>query len=343
MKKNTIILFSILALLTFVYFIIVNKPWSNFKSERTDFSIKDTALITRMFFADKRNNFVLLEKNTDGTWMVNGRYKADMQKVNLMKATIHQMEVRNPVAESEYNTIIADIATTGIKAEFYHNKKLLKTIYVGGPTLENTGTYMLIENSSKPFITHIPGFVGYLTPRFNVFPIRWKDKEVFVYKRPEEIKTISVSYPQYPTQSYLIDNSGDMPVAHRLDPITQKTTPIVGANNNFTNYILMAFTSLYCEGHLDQYDTKFVDSVASTTPYAIINVQSNNGDERMLRIFFKPTDKRTKDRLDIQTGTTLEIDPEKYFGILDNNKDIMLIQDFTFGKVLRSANDFLLM
>lgn len=339
MNKTTRILLILVIAAAAVYFLVVKKPWSNFKSERKDFAIDDTASITRMFFADKKNNFVLLEKDENGQWWVNGQFKADPSKVNLILATMKQVEVRNPLNETEYNGIIATLASVGIKAEFYSGKKNIKTIYVGLNSPDNTGTYMMVENSTVPFVTHIPGFVGYLTPRFSVFPIRWKAKDIFTYNM-DEIKQIKVQYPLRPDKSFIVSKQKDEIRVNAYNPKTNETGNLLAANTNFAKYYVAAFSSLYCEGYLDQYDKKFVDSLSSLTPYSIIEVTDAKDQTRQLKVFFKPTDKRTKDRLDIETGETLPIDPEKFFALLEGSSDLMMIQQYTFGKIFRHAEDF---
>lgn len=340
MNKFTRILLILVLAAAAIYFLVVNKPWTNFKSERKDFAIEDTASITRMFFADKKNNYVLLEKDSYGVWWVNGDIKADVSKVNLMLATLKQVEVRNPLNESEYNGIMANLAAIGIKAEIYAGEKKIKTFYVGLNTPDNTGTYMMIENSSVPFVTHIPGFVGYLTPRFNVYPVRWKSKDIFTYN-PADIQQIIIKYPLRPNKSFMVKQENDNVNVYALNADNNEQGNLIANNTNFAKYYLAAFSGLYCEGYLDQYDQSFVDSLSNLTPYTTIQVTNKKDQITTLKVYFKPTDKRTKDRLDLETGETLPIDPEKFFALLGDSKDLMLIQQYSFGKIFRHAEDFL--
>ena len=179
MSKNLKILIALVILTGILYWLISRHSWSTFKGDLKEFSIKDTSKVTRMFFADKRGNKVLLQRNDQNIWMVNNKFKADPDKINLMLSTMHDVEVRNPITENEHNTVISILATQGIKAEFYHAEKLIKTIYVGSSTPDQLGTYMLIDGSSLPYATHISGFVGYLTPRFITQEKLWKTKEIF--------------------------------------------------------------------------------------------------------------------------------------------------------------------
>ena len=106
MNKNIRLLLLLTLVFAAIYFIVVNKPWSTFKAARKDFSISDTASITKIFIADKRNHKVVLQRNAEGEWMVNNTWPADVQKINLVKATLHDVEVRNPLTEAEYNSMV---------------------------------------------------------------------------------------------------------------------------------------------------------------------------------------------------------------------------------------------
>ncbi len=334
MNKNLKYLILILSVLSIIYFVFINKPFSNFRSERKDFAIKDTASITRIFLADKKNNKVLIEKNTAGVWYINNAFKADIQKINLLKATMHDVEVRNPIAETEFNSTIANLSTLGIKAEFYAGENLLKTIYVGTPTPDNTGTFMMVENASSPFITHIPGFVGYLTPRFSVIPERWKSKEIFVLQ-PEEISSIEVIYPIKPNAGFYIDCESNNPKVY-----TNKGGKLIPSDLNFTRYYIASFNNLNAESYLDDMPKQQSDSIKNTTPYCNISVHLRNNETISLNVYMKATDRRTKAQFDENTMQTNDIDPEKYYAFMNGEPTIMLIQQYAFGKLFKHSGDF---
>jgi hypothetical protein len=45
-------------------------------------------------------------------------------------------------------------------------------------------------------------------------------------------------------------------------------------------------------------------------------------------------------QFDEKTSQPLEFDPERYYALLDEEKDLLLVQHFVVGKVLRSYADF---
>ncbi len=333
MNKKIIILAVLMAVLGVVYFLVTRKPWGNFKSELKDFAIRDTASITKIFLADKAGNHVLLQKNNEGTWMVNNKFKADMQKIEMVNETMHDLEIRNPLGEAEFNNTIAMMASEGIKVEFYDDEKLIKAIYVGSATPDHTGTFMMIEGSSTPFVVHIQGFVGYLTPRFNTIPFKWRSKEVFNYSMTE-IEQVKVEYPSNPEQSFMVINKDTLANVYALS----NKKPVM-ADPNFVKYYLGCFRSLYYEGFDEDISQKESDSIHTSTPYCRITVITGQGLTRKLQVNFKLVDERTMLQYD-EKGKKLNVDTEKFFAFLDNEKEMVYIQEYNFGKLFKTLKDF---
>lgn len=334
MNKQIKVLILFVALAAIVYFLVVRKPWTSFNREKSNFAIEDTASITKIFLVDTKNEQSLLEKQPDGTWKVNGKFIADENKLNLLLQTMHDMKLRNPVSAAEHNTVIKELTAAGIKVEFYTANGLLKTIYVGQITLDQSGTYMMIDGSSAPFVTHIPGFVGYLTPRFNTNQIKWKSKLIFG-SAPETIQRIDVSYPAEPQKSFSIDNTSiTQPIV--LDGTGKK----VEADANFTKFIVASFNQLYCEGYDDNFTQQEQDSILNTSIFCNIKLQTKDKKQYSLQLHLKGLDKRTKARFD-EAGNPLDVDTEKYFGFANGDKNMVYIQQYNFGKVIRTLPDFI--
>src|SRR5437867_2402031 len=119
MRKNrfTIILGIVLAAAAF-YLIFKNTSSSN-REELRDFSIKDTASITKFFLADKSGHSATLERQPDKTWMVNGKFPARQEGIDLLMDACKKITVRTHIAKAGYNNVIKTLASTGIKCEIY--------------------------------------------------------------------------------------------------------------------------------------------------------------------------------------------------------------------------------
>lgn len=333
MSKQLKITIIILVLAIVTYLLFVRKPWVTFNKELSDFAITDTASITKIFLADVKNNQITLEKNADGNWLLNQQNNADLAKINLLLQTIHDVQMRNPLGAAEHNTVVKELTAAGIKVEFYNSDSKIKTIYVGQITADQTGTYMMIDGSTAPFVTHIPGFVGYLTPRFETNPVKWLSKLVF-NSTANQIKTVQVNYPQYKNYNFILDNSNP------ANPIlTDANNNKVQADINFSKYYLASFNTLYCEAYDDNFTPQQQDSINKLPSFCTITLTTTDNKTTSLKLHYKSVNKRTKQRFD-ESGNPLPFDSEQYFGFANGSSHLMYIQHYNFGKLIRTLQEF---
>jgi len=330
MNKKLLILLGILGALAALYFLVLNKPFRSFKGKDDEFSIADTGSISKIFMADGRGGKVLLEKKAYGSWMVNGAYEADYTKVDILLQTLHEMKMRNPVGESAYNNVIRDLTATAVKVEVYMEDDLYKTFYVGQMTPDYTGTYMMNDGAKNPYVVHVPGFMGYLTPRFLTNADKWRSKLVFNHAA-NEITKITVQYPLTPIESFTITN-GTTPV------LTDANNQSIPVSEKFLKYYLGAFTNLYAEGFDDEMSAAAQDSVFKTDVYCAITLELTQNRKTKLQLHIKGIDRRTKQRTDDQ-GNVLTYDTEKYYGFLNEQPTLMYIQHYNFGRILRKLSE----
>ncbi len=211
MKKNNVILL-ILALalgaLT-IYFVNRNES-SSIRTELMDFAVKDSASITKIFLADRNGNSVLLKRKDIGTWTLNDSFppRPDMLK-NLLEV-VYAVSVKSRVPKSGFNNVINSLAAGGIKCEVYlkDEQKPFKVYYVGGQTADALGTFMMLDNSTVPFVMEIPGFNGYLTPWYDPHASDWIEPMVFRCE-PGQIMRLTLNYPSFPERSFILEKAGD--------------------------------------------------------------------------------------------------------------------------------------
>lgn len=321
-KKTIIILVLALVVLGSVYFYLNQKGWNTMKVTPEMLSVKDTAAVTKIFMANKNGQKVLLERN-EGNWFVDGM-PADLTKVNLILQTLYTVKVQKPVEPGAINTAIGILATKGIKTEVYEGNKLVKTIYVGSETPDQSGTIMMLEGATEPVIAHIPGFVGYLTPRFIVDPIKLKSRLVF-NNNSANIASLKVTYPSLSNESFNVTNGTLTDAAGNA---------ITLADANALNFYLNGYGNLYLEGYLSNWPRNEQDSILAMQPHCIIELTDNANKLTTLKVFRKPVGKRTKERYDIETNEAYEYDTEKYFAEVNSDKNLAMIQEFSFGRIL---------
>jgi hypothetical protein len=334
MNRKTLIILVTLLVVGLVYYFLNKKPKGIDYKEIADFAIEDTASIDKIFIADRNNNAITLEKKGDANWIINGNKKADFSKVELLLQTVKNMRVLRPVPEKGHNMAVGDLATTGIKVQFYTKGETIKTIYVGSATQEQNGTYMLIEGSTRIYAVHIPGFFGFLTPRFITDTLTWRDRTVFNYL-PNEIKSIEFDYYDK-TSGFKIDNTNSKePVLFNLNNQIERPKDI-----QFLRFFVASFKQLNFDGYDENQNPKLIDSVLQTSPVCSIQVTDANGKIQKLTLYNKAIDKHTKQIYDEKTGNLLKTDKERFWAFLNDEKSLLLIQQYNFGKIFLTLPSF---
>ena len=169
MKKSTWI-FIVLAVVlgAAAYYISTSKnSGSTIEADERDFAIADTQNITKIFIASRHDRSSLLERQADGTWTVNKDYKARKDGIDILLETINRITVKAPVSKAKFDHVVKHLSTRGVKVEIYKDgKKPFKTYYVGTPNQDHTGSFMMIDGATKPFLMHMEGFFGFLSTRY---------------------------------------------------------------------------------------------------------------------------------------------------------------------------------
>jgi len=348
MKKNRTIFIAVIVLALVVLVLFLTQSKTTFRRSMSDFAVKDTSIVTKIFLSDKNNNTLKLTRIEPGKWTVNDRFPAQKQMVDILLATLAGLEVREPVAKAAHNTIISDMAVNSVKVEIYRmgfridifgwirlfpHEKLDKVYYVGGATPNNRGSYMLLEGADEPFVTYLPGLRGFVTPRYSPIEKYWRDFTVF--KTPlKAIASVKMEFPSNPDDSYEVKN----------DPSGKVTLVSLADNKQIADFdtlkvmtFLSGFRDLNFEALLNDMDPVKKDSVLKSTPFILVTVTDTGGTSKTVKIFHK---NNTGGFLDME-GKTLPFDPDRLYALVNEETDFVLIQYFAFNKVLRPKFFFL--
>ena len=194
MKKNRLTIIVFIALAAVASWLWLNRSSSTIKGVLRDFAFADTAAVDKIFLADKDGRQVTLVRKDDNSWTVNNKFIARKDAIDNLLYTIKAVEVRSPVGKNLYNNTMKLMSAKSVKVEIYANGELAKTYYVGHPTMDNLGTFMYLEGSTVPFITHIPGFNGFLSTRYFASEAEWRDKSIFRFDPRKIVKVEVVDY-----------------------------------------------------------------------------------------------------------------------------------------------------
>jgi hypothetical protein len=348
MKKNKIIfiVFILLGLITVVLWL--TQSTTTFRRSLSDFKLNDSSNVTRVFMSDKNNNTVTLTRQSPGKWLVNDKYPAQNQSINLLLKTMIEIEVQQPVAHAAHDNIIKELAVNAVKVELYQqiyridlfnnqrwfpHEKLTKVYYVGGATPNNQGCYMLMQGSSEPFIVFLPGFRGFVSPRYSPIEKYWRDYNIFRNTIPE-IAAVRVEIPSTPGYSYEVRNNGENKfVMISLDDQKEVKNYDTLKLLNF----LSGFRNLSFEALLNDMDKARKDSIIKSQPFIIITLTDTAGVSKSITTYHKSGPYGQTDL----HGAPLPYDLDRLYALVNEGRDFTIIQYFTFDKVLRPKPFFM--
>lgn len=325
MRKTTLIIALIAAIAFFVY----QQTTNTIKVALRDFPIEQVEAIQKIYFADRHGGEVSLSKTNEG-WLINNRYLARENAVSLLLNTMQKLRVKNPVAESMHNNVVKSLATNSVKVEIYTDdlSQASKVYYVGSEANNHLGSYMILENSSKAFVMHLPGSNGFLAPKYNIDGSRvnsdlWRDREIYQYEA-KNIQSITITHHEENPKSFTIAREDS------IFTISNKNEKSIIPSAVAAAYF-EAFSSVYCEGFMNTFSKK--DSILNSQAFHTIQIVANNK-ETVLHTFHK---KPRNIKLDAN-GKPRKWDIDRLYAQKDN--DLLLIQFQTFNPLLEGPTAF---
>lgn len=318
------------------YFLYTNAP-STIEKKESDFAIKDLKTVTRVLLTNEKGNRIELKKNDKEVWMVNGGYEAGDEPLSLLFSAIQKMTVRGPVPLNGIDNVFRELLKKHSRVEiFTSDDKPEKVYYVGGPTLDDKGTYMIMEVDGKmakqPYITYIQGLNAYLTSRFNADSMYWRTR--WVYRNTSSnIRSVAVEYKDDSTQSFYINKIVDGQFAienykHEIEPQPKQS---------YIEQYLDFFGQVSVEAFKNNYAGK--DSILQTQPFCVITLVDNEGVLHRSVLYHAPITDASRVLADEQ-GRPLNFDIEHFYAQYNNGRDFAIVQYYVWNKVLRQYQDF---
>lgn len=350
MKKKNYISIVIIAILIVIAGILIgnNRYLSSLRSEAFDFTVYDTASITKLFFADKSGHQVLLQRDANG-WLVDNEYAANKGMINEMLYTLNRMRIKMPVSVKKSDNIVTRMSSNNTKVEvyqilprinffnkvkmFYHETRS-KVFYIGGVTQDNQGTYVLKEGGDKVYIAHIPGLRGTLYPRFTADPIEWRSHQIFA-ENMDDIASVKLEINGDPHNSFIINEINRAQFTmNRLDG-----EPVDFSDNKVLT-LMMAFKDVRFEAFLNDVDPARRDSIINSPFQQRLTLTTKEGKSISVTTFrlMANADLYDYSDEDIENFEHMIKDPDHQYALLSEGNEFVLIQDFVFGKLLKPAD-----
>ena len=343
MKKNrlAIIITSVLIVVA-VVLLWNNRYLTTLRGEAYDFTVRDTASVTRLFFADKSGNQVLLNRTEDG-WKVNEKYDAQQTMVNNMLYTLDKMRIKMPVSLASHDNVITRMAGTNTKVEVYQivprinlfnkvklfpHEKLTKVFFIGDVTQDNSGTYVLKEGADKAYIVHLHGFRGFISSRFSANQEDWRDHKI-ISENISNIASLQLEFNNDPDNSYVINETGHYKYEmKRLNDGSNVDIDTIRVLN-----LLSSFGDVRFEAFLSDITQERRDSIINSPYQERLTLTTKDGRQNVIRTY---TMRINASAFGFEENDW-DDDPDHKYAYIENDDELVMIQDFAFGKILRPA------
>ncbi len=338
MKKYFLYIFVIIVLAVAAVWFIKNQASGTINEREGSFAVKDKNEIAKFILTETDKQAIEIS-NANGLWMVNGKYAAreDMMESLLEVAT--RVTSLCPVPAAAHDNVVRELMTHHVRVEIFDkSNKSLKSYWVGGPTTDGQNTYMLLEDngqpSSRPHLTYIPSFKGFLTPRFNAEEETWRTRAVFNYKE-SEIQKLCVQYTTDEKNSFAIAKIANDSFA--VSPTNEKFRINDSYQQKYIRQYLSFYSSIFLEAFVNDLPNR--DSIIKTTPYCTITIIETDSSVNQVKLYRMPVNKRSKMQFD-PNGNPMAYDIDHFFASIHDDKDLALVQYYTFGTLLRHYKDF---
>ncbi|MCH9823568.1 DUF4340 domain-containing protein [Salibacteraceae bacterium] len=340
MKKGGIIgLLIAIGLLSFIVFYASKNGGSTLKQQLHNFAIEDTASITKVAMNDKNGNSLVLERISSDEWSVKSEgqdFKARQDVVRNLLKTIKELTVRAPVSKSRFEYTVKQIAANSTKVAIYQNEENspAKVYYVGGANGDNTGTFMLLEKSSVPFLMHIEGHYGFIQSRYSPRINDWRDNAIWYFpgEKITKIKNLKVEYPQEPSKSFEITKVSNDEYTLKDGEGNLVSVPNMGGIYEY----IKRYRAISYEGFEENRTKAYCDSLIAQTPVkTIYTLEDDKGNITQVKSYLKPAKEDAED----WEGNAIPYDLERMYATI-NNDQFVIIQYFVFDPLTVSLQEF---
>lgn len=340
MKKNKRLLIVSLILVIVAAGLYFGGGSTGFNKADSDFAINDTSTITKFFLANKNNYHVLISRDsTNGGWLVDRTYKASSRIVADFLGMATQLQVKTPAPATSRDNIIKLMSSSAIKLEvyqilprfelfgykFFEREVQSKVYYVGEAAPDNQGSYMLMQGSSLPFVVFMPGLRGFVTPYYSVIGDQWRDHTIFA-ENLDNIKSVKMAYRDKPEESFELVNNGNKTLS--LNSLMDGANIPVFDTLVALTY-LNGFSSVNFETLLNNKGERYIDSLKALPPFFTLSVTLMDGTVKKLSGY----EKESSGDVD-ETGRPYEFDLDRLYALINDDKDLVLLQYFSFGKMM---------
>lgn len=336
MKKTGIYLVLFFALLGASVWLIKGDGQPTEEAQK-NFQTPEILELSKVELKDRNGNHTVLVRQ-ENSWLVDDIYPAKDVTLNDLFYALEHMVAAYPAPNNAVDNILKEMVGHSTKVSLYkkNSDKPFKVFVVGGPNHNQDGSYMLMEidgkAADKPYLVQLPGFKGYIGPRFTAIRKHWIGAR-FTNLLPEEIKALKYTYLQEDSsQSFVLrrtDGGFEMVQENETFPL-----------ENLNEAIVQGLFSVFMNLNFEQYQDSILERerVINDLGFLDLTIELTNGENRKVSLYKKPYPQVDNIPLDAE-GNPLEFDMNQFYAFDYRSESFFTAQYFVFGKILVKADD----
>ena len=285
------------------YIVLKNTSWSTTEATKLDLAIDSTSL--KKLTLIHNNQTTVLTKSETG-WMVNEKYNARKNLIQLLFVGLTKSELKRPIASENKEKVITILKQNGTLVKTVDGNNT-NSFYIASNDNDANSSYYMKEGDAEPYIIFVPGFSGDMANLFKMSEVNWRSKVLF-NSTPISLQNISISYPSIPKSNVSIKWN------------TNKTFTINGVNSIDSTKVV-TYLAQFEQVNVDQYiyDNKelIIKGLQKNKPQAMIQVEdlSTKG-SHTLKIYGESTEPKGIYAIVEPENDLIIMKPESLFRLL---------------------------
>ncbi len=310
------------------YLFLTRETSFSSRSASVDFSVKDTASITRILIKNPLGDSLLLARN-EANWIINNRYRPEMRSVKALIYILHHIDIKSPVPKSKIQEINDEFETKSTSVKIYEGDRVIKTLYLLDSQEKGLFTYIKSQSNNHPFIAECLGIQGTIGKYFVTNSNYWRDKTLFNFS-VYDLKSVDVRNHKYKEKSFSISSKEDEGyVLFAYDSTRIEKSKI--NNEALMRYLSYLNYVEYIGGVMNMPDSQ-KDSILSSVPISSVSIRSADG--QLVRVSFFPRTYKNK-------NNHHKTDYNYLYGEINDNQELVLLKYMDIDPILKDIDYFI--
>lgn len=349
--KKRSLLFTLTAVLALVLAVIVliSRKSSTNNPRSVAFAVPDTAEVQSVFLADRSGCQVLLERQSEGSWLLDRSEPALQENVQALLAVLQNMRVKAPVGKAATENVTKWLASGATKVQVTYNGYRIqwgklhlwkalrtKTFYMGSPTPDNLGNYAIMEKAKVPYIVYVPGFRGFISPYFSALASDWKSHEL-LNLRISEIAWVQLLDFEHPEASLQIRRHGDK----HFDIVDMQSGQALPVYDTLKLYDhLSSYRKLNFEFFAEDFSKGLRDTVLASR-FKELQVRDTQGKELKITMYHIYNEFNTEEYEYNEDFMDVYNRDKFYISLNDDTTRFYICQFFVFDRIIQPLSYYL--